>query len=138
MKTLSTQQKGIITEMQVATYLLTLGYNVSQPLSQDSKYDLIVDINGILLRLQVKTARLASSNSITFNCRSTTTNVRNCQSRRYNIDDVDYFATFWNGKAYLVPISECSTQKSLHIGCATRKDWCYMEDYLADKVLKIL
>ena len=133
---LSTQQKGIITEMQVATYLLQLGYNVSQPLCQDSKYDLIVDVKGKLLRLQVKTSRLASPTSITFNCRTTTTNVRNCKSRRYSDTEVDFFATYWDGKVYLVPISECSTQKSLHLERANRKDWCYMEDYLADEVLK--
>ena len=134
---LSSQFKGIATELQVATYLLLLGYNVSQPLCQDSKYDLIVDVNGKLLRLQVKTSRLASENSITFNCRSTTTNVRNCKSRRYSEQDVDYFATYWDGVAYLVPISECSTQKSLHFNSSQkRKDWSYMEDYEASEVLK--
>lgn len=137
MEDLSSQQKGIVTEMQVATYLLGLGYNVSQPMCQDSKYDLIVDVEGKLLRLQVKTSRLATENSITFNCRSTTTNVRNCKSRRYSSEEVDYFATFWNGQVFLVPIGECSTQKSLHFNNQTkRKDWCYMEDYLADEVLK--
>lgn len=138
MEDLSTQQKGIVTEMQVATYLLSLGYNVSQPFSQDSKYDLIVDVDGKLLRLQVKTSRLASPTSITFNCRSTTTNVKNWKSRRYSDTEVDYFATYWNGKAYLVPISECSTQKSLHLEKTNRKDWSYMEDYLADEVLRTL
>ena len=69
---LPTQKKGIITELQVATYLIQLGYNVSQPFSQDSKYDLIVDVNGKLLRLQVKTSRQNTQSSITFNCRSTT------------------------------------------------------------------
>lgn len=135
-KSLSTQQKGIVTEMQVATYLLQLGYNVSQPLCQDSKYDLIVDVEGKLLRLQVKTSRLASPTSITFSCRTTTTNVRNCKSRRYSDTEVDFFATYWDGKVYLVPISECSTQKSLHLERTNRKDWCYMEDYLANEVLK--
>lgn len=132
---LPSQKKGIITELQVATYLINLGYNVSQPFSQDSKYDLIVDVNGKLLRLQVKTARQISENSITFNCRSTTSNVRNCQSRRYSENDIDYFATYWDNKVYLVPVRECSTSKSLHMERTNRKDWCYMEDYEAKKVL---
>lgn len=134
---LSTQYKGIITELQVATYLLSLGYMVSQPLGQDSKYDLIVDVEGKLLRLQVKTSRPASENSITFNCRTTTSNVKNCKSRRYSEEEVDYFATYWDGIVYLVPISECSTQKSLHKNASfKRKDWSYMEDYEASEVLK--
>ena len=135
---LLSQKKGIITELQVATYLLKNGYNVSQPFSQDSKYDLIVDVNGKLLRLQVKTARKTSETAITFNCRSTTSNVRNCKNRRYSANDIDYFATYWGNKAYLVPVTECSTQKSLHLSKTTRKDWCYMEDYEARKVLENL
>lgn len=135
---LSSQQKGIVTELAVATYLLKLGYNVSQPFCQDSKYDLIVDVDGKLLRLQVKTARLASATSITFNCRSTTTNVRNCKSRRYSDKDIDYFATYWDEKVYLVPVTECSTSKNLHLERTARKDWSYAEDYLAEEILKKL
>lgn len=139
MEQLSTQQKGLLVEMQVATYLLSLGYNVSQPFCQDSKYDLIVDVHGKLLRLQVKKSNLtASANSITFSCRSTTINTQGATNRKYSSEEVDYFATFWNGKAYLIPIAECSSQKSLHLEETNRKDWCYMEDYLADKVLESL
>ena len=134
---LSSQYKGITTELQVATYLLSLGYNVSQPFCQDSKYDLIVDVNGKLLRLQVKTSRLTpEGTSIAFNCRSTTSNVKNCKSRRYSKEDIDYFATYWQGIAYLVPISECSTQKNLHMNTPSkRSNWSYMEDYEASEVL---
>jgi hypothetical protein len=88
--------------------------------------------------LQVKTARLTSNDSITFNCRSTTTNVRNCKSRKYSAEDVDFFATYWNGKVYLVPIQECSTQKSLHLTEPKQSNWCYIEDYEARKVLEKL
>ena len=138
MKDISTQQKGIVTELLVAAYLMDLGYNVSQPLSQDSKYDLIVDVDGLLLRLQVKTARKDSDASIAFSCRTTTTNVRNCKSIRYNSKDVDYFATFWDGKAYMIPFSECSAQKNLHLKMTKRKDWSYIDDYEAGKVLSSL
>ena len=57
MEQLSTQFKGDVTELLVSAYLLKLGYVVSKPLTQDSKYDLIVDINHKLIRIQVKTAR---------------------------------------------------------------------------------
>ena len=93
---LTTQQKGITTEMYVAAYLLSLGYNVSQPMCQDSKYDLIVDVGHKLLRLQVKTARQTSESSIAFNCRSTTKNSITHKSRSYGLDEIDYFATYWN------------------------------------------
>lgn len=135
---LSTQQKGITTEMYVAAYLLSLGYNVSQPLCQDSRYDLIVDVSGKLLRLQVKTARETSTNSIEFNCRSTTTNTLCNKSRRYSSTEIDYFATYWNNKVYLIPVGECSTVKRLHLEKPKQSNWSFIEDYSAKEVLKKL
>ena len=136
---LTTQQKGITTEMYVAAYLLSLGYNVSQPMCQDSKYDLIVDINHKLIRIQVKTARLNDrtiGKSIKFNCRSTTNNVRECKQGYYSPEDVDYFATYWDNAVYLVPVTECSAEKILWIDKPTHKNSCFANDYLAEEVLK--
>lgn len=135
---LTTQQKGITTELYVASYLLSLGYNVSQPFCQDSKYDLIVDVKNKLLRLQVKTSRLTSNNSIVFNCRSTTKNSKTNKSRSYGEDEIDYFATYWNNKVYLVPVGECSTQKSLHLEPPKQSNQSYIEDYKAEEVFKNL
>lgn len=138
MRELTTQQKGITTELYVASYLLSLGYNVSQPFCQDSKYDLIVDVNHNLLRLQVKTARKVSDTSIVFNCRSTTKNSQTNKSRSYNSEDVDYFATYWNNKVYLIPVGECSSEKRLHLVPPSYKTQSYIEDYAAEEVLKQL
>ena len=135
---ITTQQKGITTELYVASYLLSLGYNVSQPFSQDSRYDLIVDVNNKLLRLQVKTSRLVSAHSISFNCRSTTKNSKTNKSRSYGESEIDYFATFWNNRVYLVPVGECSSQKSLHLEPPTQSNWSYINDYEAEEVLKNL
>ena len=135
-RVLTTQQKGITTEMYVAAYLLSLGYNVSQPFCQDSKYDLILDINGKMLRLQVKTARETEHNYITFNCRSTTKNSVTHTSRKYSSDEIDYFATYWNNKVYLVPVNECSSEKRLHLNPVKQSNWSYIEDYDVEEVLK--
>ena len=138
MKELTTQQKCITTEMYVAAYLLSLGYNVSQPLCQDSKYDLIVDVNNKLLRLQVKTSRLTENNSITFNCRSTTKNSITNRSRSYGIDEIDYFATYWNNRVYLVPVGECSSMKTLHLSLPVRSNQTYIENCQVEEVFKNL
>lgn len=138
---LSTQQKGIITELQVAICFLQMGYNVSQPLTQDSKYDLIVDVNHRLLRIQVKTSRKnekTSGYSIKFNCRSTTNNVRECKQRYYSTEDVDYFATYWDGQVYLVPVNQCSAEKILWIDKPQNKNGSYAKNFLAKEVLKRL
>ena len=135
---LTTQQKGITTEMYVAAYLLSLGYNVSQPLCQDSKYDLIVDANNILYRLQVKTARPLNEDTIIFNCRSTTKNSQTNKSRYYQENEIDYFATYWNNEVFLIPVSECSSEKRLHLTPVKQTNQTYAYDYLASEVLKNL
>lgn len=137
-KELTTQQKGITTEMFVAARLLQLGYNVSQPLCQDSKYDLIVDVNNKLLRLQVKTARPLSEKIIVFNCRSTTKNSQTNKSRYYQEDEIDYFATYWDNKVFIIPPNECSSEKRLHLLPVERNNQTYAYDYLASEVLSQL
>ena len=137
-KGLTTQQKGVTTEIFVAAKLLQLGYNVSQPFCQDSKYDLIVDANNHLLRLQVKTSRLVSENIILFNCRSTTKNSQTNKSRYYLENEIDYFATYWNNEVFLVPVNECSAEKRLHLIKPSRSNQSYAYDYLASEVLKKL
>lgn len=136
---LSTQFKGAITELLVAAHLMSLGYNVSQPLTQDSKYDLIVDVHGKLLRLQVKTSRLnpdTKGKSIKFNCRSTTNNVRECKNRYYSSEEIDFFATYWEGLVFLIPVSQCSAEKILWIDTPTHSNSCYAMDYLAKDILE--
>lgn len=138
---LSSQYKGTITELNVASHLLSLGYNVSQPLTQDSKYDLIVDVNHKLIRIQVKTARINEKTqglSIKFNCRSTTNNVRECKQRYYSTEDVDYFATWWNNEVFIIPVNECSAEKTIWIDKPHNPKSTYAYDYLAEEVLKTI
>ena len=124
--------------MFVAARLLQLGYNVSQPLCQDSKYDLIVDVNNKLLRLQVKTARQLNQDTIVFNCRSTTKNSQTNKSRYYQTNEIDYFATYWNNEVFLVPVAECSSEKRLHLTPVKQSNQAYAYNYIASEVLETL
>ena len=71
-----------------------------------------------LLKIQVKTSRLKKSiknpqDAIIFACRSSNTNAKGNVYHRYTKEQIDYFATFWEGKCYLVPVEECSVEKTL-------------------------
>lgn len=141
---LSTKFKGTVTELQVQTYLLSKGYNISVPVCEESKYDLILDTGKQLLKIQIKTARLAANNqnSITFNCRSTCCNTRENHKRGYSKEEIDYFATYWNDQVYLVPVGEVSSQKTLHFNIEDKSkkriDWSYLEDYEVEVILNSL
>lgn len=137
----TTNQKGLITEMRVMLYFIEQGYNVSQPLNADSKYDCIVDINNKLYRIQVKTAHKSSKtkDAIEIKCFSTTTTQNHRKQSGYTKNDIEYFATVWEGEVYLIPITECSSSKTLHlIDDIQRCNWSYLKDYKASEVLKTL
>ena len=135
----TTNQKGLITVMEVALYLIKLGYNVSQPLNIDSRYDFILDTGKHLLKIQVKTSHKdEEKNNITFKCRSVTGRGE-VKHASYSKEEIDYFATYWDNKVYLISVDECSTQKTLRLSKdIIRSNWNYAEDYLAEEVLKAL
>lgn len=113
---LSTKAKGNLTELQCITAFYELGYQVSIPYGENSRYDFIADIEGKLIRVQVKTSSLRkdTEGAIKFATRSTRINATQNISHSYTKNEIDYFATYWEGQCYLVPISEtASTEKTL-------------------------
>lgn len=137
----TTNQKGLITEMQVALYFIQLGYNVSQPLNMDSRYDFILDVNGKLLKIQVKTSHLSSPDTIQFKCRSITGRNQKgiLKTSRYSENEIDYFATYWNNQCYLIPVNECSAAKTIHLTRENgRSNYTYADQYIASEVIKQL
>jgi hypothetical protein len=134
---MDTNQKGKITEVNILAYVLGLGYSVSVPFGDKDRYDQIWDINGKLLKVQIKTASSVDeqNSAIVFSCRS----VSNGKAHSYSKEDIDFFATYWNGKVYLIPIEECSSQKKLRFfspnsNQVKRINWA--KDYEIEEVLK--
>ena len=64
MENLSSHFIGEITEQQVALEFLKLGYLVSKPLVQSSRYDFIVEINHNLYKIQAKTGTVKEDDYI--------------------------------------------------------------------------
>lgn len=105
--------KGQIIELKVQEELLRYGFDISVPNYNASKYDMIADTGKELLKIQVKKSIATSLSSFTFSC--TTQNVKSSTGakHKYTIDEIDYFATVWKDKVYLVPVDETSTTKSI-------------------------
>ena len=112
---LSAKQKGNLTELQCLTAFYENGCHVSLPYGENSRYDMIVDINGKLIRVQVKTSSLKRGdlNAIEFSCKSSHVNSSGVKNIRYSEKEIDYFATYWNNQCYLIPIQECCVSKTL-------------------------
>lgn len=141
MNELSSHFIGEITEQQVALEFLKLGYMVSKPLVQSSKYDFIVDINHKLYKIQVKTGTPKENNSyIEFATSTSHTNSQGTRNLTYSKDDVDFFATMYENQCYLVPKNDCGnrnqrlrlipTKNGQTKGITFAKDY-YLEDIIA-------
>jgi hypothetical protein len=63
--------------------------------------------------VQCKTSHESDLGVIEFSCRSCRSNTQSNLRRRYTVDEVDYFCTYWNNMCYLIPINECSVSKKL-------------------------
>lgn len=135
-----TQLKGLTTELQCQLYFTQLGYNVSVPIAQDCRYDMILDINSKLYKIQIKTSRPNESGTggLIFNTVSSRMNHSDGNIKvKYKAEDVDFFGTYFKGIVYLIPIELCqSSEKRLVEKRSTSNQIVdFLDDYEADKVI---
>lgn len=103
---------GMITELQCIKDFISLGYHCLIPYGDCARYDVVVDINNKLYRIQCKTSRWSPNTAkekVAFEIATrttTTTNTKRNTYKTYSEDEVDLFYTCFNGKSYLVPVSE--------------------------------
>lgn len=139
---LTSKQKGNLTELQCLTAFYEQGCHVSLPYGENSRYDMIVDVNGILLRVQVKTSSLKHKDDDTafmFSCRSSHVNSQGVNNVKYTAKEIDYFATFWHNQCYLIPVAECSAEKTLRLAPPKNgqtKGISFASDYVLEKQLE--
>ena len=137
---MDTNTIGKLTELKVLTYVTELGYSISIPFGDKDRYDQIWDVNGKLLRIQIKTSRWKNEQqkSIIFSCKTSYARSSGVRQHIYTKDDIDCFATYWNDKVYLIPVEECSSEKTLCFekplnGCT---NCAFAKDYEVEEVLK--
>ena len=135
-----TKKTGTITENEVELALRKSGASVSLPRGDDDAYDLIADIDGKLIRIQVKTARSRTHGAAFSFCCTRNKYFKNgiWLHQKYEEGEMDYFATVWNGQTYLVPAEECGQEKQLRIsptknGIKSTVNWA--KDYELEKVV---
>ncbi len=98
-----TKLKGDIGELAVAGELLRLGWNVSFPYGENLKYDLIVEKQGKMKRVQVKTV-IPKNGALRINCRSS----NNWTVVHYNKNDFEVLAVYdlIAQDIYFIPVSK--------------------------------
>jgi hypothetical protein len=103
-----TKSIGELSELIVAVSLSRAGYLVSKPLGEGTRYDLVIDKDGSLCRVQVKTGRLRNG-VIVFNTYSTHYHRKGGSCKSYQ-NDIDFFGIYCPQlhSVYLIPIADTS------------------------------
>jgi hypothetical protein len=106
----NTAKKGEITESMVLARLVQLGYSCLIPWGHDHRYDIAIDFDGKLVRIQCKTAHYTEkSGSLQFNTAITYARVGGKPHivKGYK-EEADYFGVYSpdTGKVYLVPVED--------------------------------
>lgn len=100
------------------------GFVVLTPLSDSSKYDLVVDIEGTLLKVQVKTSRLISKSSgYVVNLKTSGGNTSKNTIRKREDSDYDLlFVLTENGKCWSIPSKELGEARTaIVVGSSSKK-----------------
>ncbi len=110
-----TKQTGDVSELAVSLYCMKKGWGVLQPIGDYLPYDLVLDLDGRLLKIQVKTAWYdVSRRNYVVDNRRTRTNRRSIQRSSYRSEDFD-FAVFYLAEIevfYVMPVADFLSYKS--------------------------
>jgi len=104
----SRKQRGDLAELMIACDLLRRGYKLAFPYGEDSDYDLVMEREGKLERVQVKQTE-SNGAVITVKCCShSLTNGRVRETKRYTAATIDWLAAYdrTTDRCYYIPASE--------------------------------
>ena len=105
---MDTKLKADIAESAVVTELLSRGFKVLRPVGDRLAYDLAIDVDGELIRLQVKHAWYNSKDdAYVVDVRRTKTNRRQMLRKKYDDKDFNFAVIFIGEKKvfYIIPSS---------------------------------
>ena len=113
---LSTDQRGSLAELAVAQHAARHGVGVLWPLTNGLRYDLALDLDGRLCRVQCKTASVRGG-VVAVRCRSCRRTATGYDRRSYSADDVDFVAGYCaeNDNCYLVPPAVFASRAVVHL-----------------------
>lgn len=137
-------KSGALTELKCQMFLIENDFIISKPILDNARYDLILDYNNKLYRIQIKTSRWSiEGETIVFNCKSQHSIANGNKIMKYSPDEIDFFMTTWENEFYLIPCLKEQAQFTLRLSdprgnAKFVKDLHWGKDYLALEVIKTL
>jgi hypothetical protein len=116
MLNLSSSRKGAVAEAEISAALIRLDLVVMRPMCEGSRYDLVVDVGGRLLRLQCKWAP-RHGGVLTTRCSTSRHTPHGYRLTTYSADEIDAIAVYAPDidECYLIPIREVAGCKAMSL-----------------------
>ena len=114
---LSSSQKGAIAEAAIALEAMKLGISVLRPMMEGARYDLVLDVDDRLVRVQCKLAR-RQADIVSVPCRgSYYTPGKGYIRSRYTAEEIDGIAAYCPemNKCFWIPIERCANVTMLNL-----------------------
>src|SRR5487761_1093226 len=123
MLNLTPSQKGAVAEAAITTAALELGLTVLRPLCEGRRYDIVIDLEPQLLRVQCKLARELDGVLLVMTHTNRFT-PHGYVSTKYTSDEVDAVAAYApkTQRCYLLPIDEVTSRRGIHLRVAPAKN----------------
>jgi PD-(D/E)XK endonuclease len=112
---LTSDQKGAVAEAAIAYRALRLGIGVSRPLA-DEFYDLVLDLDSRVLRVQCKWASL-DGDVVTVRCHRNRRTAAGLLRQLYPVGSVDAFAAYCDEsrECYFIPVGDLPPCAAIHL-----------------------
>lgn len=110
------KQQGNIGHLLAMSYYASLGWNLSNPITDSNDYDFIAeDLEGNLLKIQAKTTRFkADSGNYVVGLSTNGGNQREYWNKELNTNNIDYvFIVTEEGVCYSIPVEVLDSKNSL-------------------------
>ena len=113
---LTTDQKGAIAESAIAHEAVKLGVGVYRPLVEGGRYDLILEANAALLRVQCKWATL-SRRAVVVRCYSSRRGPDRMIVRTYTSAETDVIAAYCldTGSCYMLTPKQFTGRRNVYL-----------------------
>lgn len=114
---MNTKAQGDVGVAMAIAYYTQQGYPVSIPMGDNTRYDLIVEVNGELKKIQCKASKYKPKGQYIIALRTSGGNKSGTTIKKINKEDADFvFAYTFDGGWYEFPQSEFVNKATITVG----------------------
>jgi len=116
MENLTSSQKGAVAEAAITASVIQLGLTVLRPLCEGRRYDLLVDLEPALLRVQCKLARRVRG-VLAINLQTCRHTPRGYIRTSYSASEIDAVAVYSAelNRSFLIPVAEVAGMRDVSL-----------------------